>query len=296
LFSQFRISPQLYTKIYDSIVNKAKHIDQATKYTGLALAHGMQGDDYLSYFLNASNHEANTPLDMITYHHYAFPSYNDTKMHNYVFYSTQQFLDSVIRLEKIRKQLAPNTKVNIEEFGIIVGTGRETSPPPLPKEYWNMAAAQYGYAYAWLSNLGGVDALGMSQFVGYPGNFPSLPMIDGVDGKVNARYWALRIIIAHLGPDHGKRSVNVMYSASSQADNVYSTAFITRNTSGMKKKLLLVNKGIDAVNVHIDGINNGSIEYVDLRTGDKGVPKVERITGNMVTLGGFAVAVIILAH
>ena len=40
-----------------------------------------------------------------------------------------------------------------------------------PLIYWNAAAAQYAYIYGTLAAMN-IDYLGMSQFVGYPTQFP----------------------------------------------------------------------------------------------------------------------------
>jgi hypothetical protein len=290
-----RISPQYYTQIYDAVVGAVQEINPDQKFIGLSLAHGVANGDYLKYFLNSANHKPGIPLDMIAYHHYSFPQYNDTDMWGTILKSTQQFLDGVVELEKIRLELSPHTLLNIEEFGIIVGTGKEFHPPPLPKEYWNFAATQYGYAFAWLSNLGNVHALGMSQFVGYPGNFPSLPMIDWQDGQVNARYWALRMIIDHLGPSGGQRKIHIVKTTSSNAGEVYSAGFITHHTSQHpQRKLLLTNLTPSTVTVYVAGVSGGELFYVDVRTGAKGKPAHERIQGDRVSLGGYAVAVVVL--
>jgi len=292
---EHQLSPEYYTQIYDAVVGAIHQIDPTMKFIGLSLAHGIDGAPYLQYFLNASNHQPGIPLDLIAYHHYSFPQYNDTDMWGTVLNTTQQFLNAVVELEQIRKNLSPNTLLDIEEFGIIVGTGRETNPPPLPETYWNFAAVQYGYGFAFLSNLGGVRGLGMSQFVGYPGNFPSLPMIDWRNGKVNARYWALSIIIDHLGPAHGTRTVNVVDSLSSDNTVIYPAAFITQSAGeSPRRKLLLINLKGDMVNVNIDSINGGQLVYVDTRTGAEGEPVAVPIQANTITLGGFAVAIVTL--
>jgi len=280
-------------------VSSIHQIAPKVKFIGISLAHGIDPvatPEYLRYFLNSSNHKTGVPLDMIAYHHYAFPKYNDSDMWGSVLNSTKQFLNQVIINERIRKELAPDTQLNIEEFGTIVGTGRETNPPPLPDSYWNSQAVQYGYAFAFLSNLGGVHALGMSQFVGYPGNFPSLPMIDWKDGKVNARYWALRILVEELGLAHGKRKINVVKSSSSNSDIVYTAAFNTTRNNISKRKVLLINLVEDNVIIHIEGMKGGQIVYVDTRTGAKGEPVYEAIARNSILIGGYAVAIVTYPH
>ena len=55
------------------------------------------------------------------------------------------------------------------------------------------AACEYAYMFMELSKLG-IDYIGESQLVGYPGvtsnttQFPDVTMIDWTNGKPNARY------------------------------------------------------------------------------------------------------------
>jgi hypothetical protein len=72
------LSPQQYTKLYDVVVNSIKSVSPDTKFVGLALGLPMSDyPDYFQYFLNKSNHQSGTPLDMISYHFYAAPDEKD---------------------------------------------------------------------------------------------------------------------------------------------------------------------------------------------------------------------------
>ena len=61
-----------------------------------------------------------------------------------------------------------------------------------------MAAAQFGFVYSELADLG-VYGMAASQLTGYPGNAASISMLDWTNGLGNAWFWVLKMFIDTLG-------------------------------------------------------------------------------------------------
>ena len=122
--------------------------------------------DWYRYFLNQSNHAADIPLDMISYHFYAIGG-SRTDPHDWESFFTQldTFTFEVEQIEEIRKSLSPQTRTTIDELGVILPDDNNPAAPMFPPVYWNAAAAFYAYAWARLSRYG-IDVVGHSQLVG----------------------------------------------------------------------------------------------------------------------------------
>lgn len=99
------------------------------------------------------------------------------------FTQADAFIADVRKIELIRKSLAPHTKTDIDEIGllhsllitftdmrmtgVILPDDNVENPVPIPEPYWNAAGGMYAYLVGQLSLLG-IDVLGESQLVGYP--------------------------------------------------------------------------------------------------------------------------------
>src|SRR5208283_787725 len=125
------------------------------------------------------------------------------------------FLDSVRSIETVRKQLAPQTKTDIDELGSILPTDNTPadSVPP-PAAYWNLSGALYAYLYLQLARLQ-IYIVGESQLVGYPSQFPSVSMMDWTTNQPNARFWVLKLIKDSFHP--GDKLVETTVSSSDLA-------------------------------------------------------------------------------
>jgi hypothetical protein len=152
------MTPQLYAGIYDAIVGAVKKVTPKTKFVGM----GQKA--WFPYFLNHSNHKSDIPLDVISYHFYAFSKNTDTfdAMEVGFFQQADIFLDSVKSIETIRKSYSPDTQTMINEIGSM-----HENATDIPKEYWNLSGALYAYIFAHLSSIG-IEFAGESQLVGYP--------------------------------------------------------------------------------------------------------------------------------
>ena len=194
-------TPQQYTERYDDIVAGIRAVSPKTKFMGMALAMPSRVPDYFEYFLNPKNHKPRIPIDYISYHFYASPSADQTISDwQYTFFDQADgFLNTVRYAEAIRKRLSPETKVDLDELGVILadGIGKVDAQHPFkpyPDAYWNLAGAMYAYIYIETARMQ-IDIVGESQLVGYPTQFPSVSMMDWNNGKPNARFWVLKLIV-----------------------------------------------------------------------------------------------------
>ena len=234
-------TPELYTQRYDAIVSAIHAVSPETKFVGLALAQPSNDPKWFEYFLDASHHKPGIPLDYISYHFYATPTLDqDINDWQFTFFDqADRFLATTRYIEAIRKRLAPNTKTDTDELGVILATdGLEIAaskalPNRIPSAYWAGAGALYAYLYIELTKLG-IDVIGESQLVGYPSQFPSVSMMDWTNGKPNARYWVLKLIKDNFHP--GDQLVETKLGP--DTSDVSAQALVT--PSG--RKLLLVNK------------------------------------------------------
>lgn len=280
---EHRISVQLYTKMYDAIVGELKKISPQTKFVGLSLAH-VRDPQYFEYFLNAKNHKPGIPLEGISYHHYSRPSWAQQEIdaYQYTFFeSAESFLDKVRYIENIRKRLAPQVFTQINEIGVILRSARESGP--IHDNYWNLAGALYAYIFLELTKIG-IDVAGESQLVGYPTQFPDVSMMNWENGNPNARYWVLRLLKENFGPG------DVLVNTTCKGKGGHIAAQGIKTKQG--QKILLINKHHTAAQVLLPAeVKNSILKQVDVNTREN-PPSPTRLTGNMITLQPFSVAVV----
>jgi hypothetical protein len=236
---EHKMSPRLYTAIYDTVVAAIHKVSPETKFVALALANPSGDPAMFEYFLNPKNHKRRIPLDMISYHFYAVPSSDETpEIQQHTFFDqADRFLVTVRYIEQIRKRLSPSTKTDTNELGVISADDLMQGAPghvvqPIPDSYWHLAGSLYAYLFGELTELG-IDVAGESQLVGYPTQFPSVSMVDWNTGAPNARYRVLELLTNNFGP--GDKIV----TADSGSPYIYALGFIARDGT---RKLLLVNK------------------------------------------------------
>jgi hypothetical protein len=276
---EHRISPQVYTRLYDAIVTEMHKVSPETRFVGISVAYETN-PEWFDYFLNPANHRPGIPLDAISYHFYGRPTIEDLPIENYqysFFDQANAFLDRVRYIEAIRKRLSPKTMTQINEIGNILKD--HDYKGVIPPTYWNLAGAMYAYVYLELTKLG-IDVAGESQLVGYPTQFPDVSMMNWTNGKPNARYWVLKLLHDNLGPGDELKSTSLA------SQRVAAQAFVTKKG----KKLLLINKYDKAVSLKLPG-GATRITSVDETTGDN--PAAEKaITGNEVELRPFSVSIV----
>ena len=277
--AEHNTTPEQYTARYDAIAGAIHKVSPKTKFIGLAMAWANRFN-YYEYFLNPKNHRPGIPLDMISYHFYANPG-NGTNASNpsawHFCEQADKFLDTVRRIESIRRRLNPSTKTDIDELGVIAPDESWKNQPI----YWNAAGAMFAYFYAELSKLG-IEYIGESQLVGYPTQYPSVSMVNWETGQPNARFRVLELLKNNFGPG------DQLVATQTTRPEVAAQGYLTRTG----RKLLLINKENAPVGVNLpSAAANARVEVVDLTTGENPARR-GLVSGTQVMLAPFAVAVI----
>jgi len=285
---EHQMTPQVYTRVYDAIVEAIGRVDPRIKFVGLAL--GGTSKEYFEYFLNQKNHKPGIPIDMISYHFYAGPTPDQTPdVMQYTYWDqADHFLEVVEYIQNIRARLSRETQTTIDEVGSISADDLDQDKPghvtkPIPNSYWNLCGGLYAYLYSELAKRG-IEGVGESALAQLPTFFPSVTMLDWNTGQPNARYWVLKVLHDNFGP--GDR----LAETSASLPYVYAQGFI--GTDG-KRKILLVNKRDRPFEVLIPGSAGATEDYVDQTTGYQ-PPASVRLMGDTVHLRGLAVAVVTL--
>lgn len=283
------LSIDTYIRLYDKVSAAVRQVSPETRFVGMSLAEPTRSPESFERFLNPANHAPGTPLDAISYHFYAVPEPGESdEVQQYTFFTrADAFLNSVRYIESIRKRLSPGTETQINEVGCIaagdLGQGPDSMTRVPSAQYWNLCGAMFAYLYAGLAEQG-IDAVGASQLVGYPTQFPSVSLLDWNTGLPNARYRVLELLHKNFGP--GDRPVKVSYKSS----DVFVAAYVSGTG---EKKILLVNKRNHDAVVQLAGLSGATEEDVDVRTGG-GTIASRRLNADQVSLGPFAVSVVTL--
>jgi hypothetical protein len=280
------LSPQLYTELYDAIVTEIGKVSPQTKFVGVAQATPGSAK-YFTYFLDPANHAAGVPIDMISYHFYAHTTAADTPATygNTGFPRADTFLSVVDQIEAARLQFAPHVRTTVDETGTIMDTAStQLDPAPIPNAYWNYSGAIYAYVFARLA-LKGIDVVNESQLVGYPGQYPSVSMVDWNTGLPNARYRVLQLLLEEMPPGSG------LVPATGTPDGYYLLGLI--NADEDVRKVLVVNKTDDQIAVPIAGVRGARARVVDQASAGGSI-RTDRVAGDEFTLGGYGVAVVTL--
>ena len=283
-------TPEQYTARYDAVARAIHAVSPDTKFMGLALAAPSDAPQFFEYFLNHQHHQPGIPLDYISYHFYASPAPGETiNDWQYTFFNqADRFLTTVRFVNQIRDRLSPETKTDTDELGVILPNDNNQVADAsgyvasIPKEYWNAAGALYAYLYVNLAKLG-VDAIGESQLVGYPSQYPSVSMIDWVNGKPNARYWVLKLIKDNFHP--GDKIVDTTGDPSA---GVTAQAFDT--ASG--RKLLLVNQRNKSIEVALPTATGQAQSFTVDEASGEDEPRHAAVSGPTIQLAPFAVTVV----
>lgn len=287
---EHQMTPEQYTARYDAVVSAIGRVAPAMKFVGISLAYPAKQPRFFEYFLNPKNHKPGIPLDMISYHFYAQPAPDQTPdTHPYTFFEqADRFVDVARYIESIRLRLSPDTRTTINEVGSIlpddINQGRK-GIVYRTSAYWNLSGAMFAYLYVQLAQLG-IDILGESQLVGFPGQFPSVTMIDWNTGQPNARYWVLKLLRDNFEPP-----VN-MVESSIDIPYVHAQAFVT---AGGERKLLLINKRDRNFDIELAGAGGAICSTVDQTTGSQPAA-ITKLDGDRLTLGGLGVAVVTMAR
>ncbi len=276
---EHHMSPETYTKLYDAVVTAMHKVQPDLKFVGMALAMPSQNPHFLEYFLDHKNHKPGIPLDFISYHFYAIPTPDQTaEIQGYTFFAQADgFLNTVRYVEEIRKRLSPDTRTTIDEIGAISADDLAQGEPghvtkPIPSSYWSLTGAMYAYLFGEMTRMG-IDVAGESQWN---------------TGNPNPRFRVLQVLHDNFGP--GDKVVGLGGDFFSRNPYVYAMPVITKNG---KKRVLLVNKSQNAMDVQLAGASGGQLEYADQTTGFDPAKKTY-VNSDKISLNGFSVAVITL--
>jgi hypothetical protein len=252
---------QQYVTEYDVIVSRLHPMDPAMKFVGLALAFPERNPDMVEYFLDHSHHQSGIPIDMVSYHFYAAPRFEQTvdSWQFSFFDQADRFLATMRYADAIRRRLSPDTKTAFDEIGTELPTDwhpdkPDEAGPPIPPIYWNASAAVFGYLFLESAKMG-IDVVNESQLVGFPSQFPSVTMLDWSTGGPNARFDALRLLI-RLAPPGGTMVATRVLPHDHDIDAL---AF----TEGAFRRLLIVNRRYRVIPVEVpDEFIHGLIHVV----------------------------------
>jgi len=273
-----------YTRIYDAITTRLHHVNGHLKFTGASLAVPDQGEEFFEYFLDHSHHAPNAHLDAISYHFYALekqPEAIETEAPKF-FAQADHFLETVNKIEAIRRRLSPATETQINETGCIAAGDQGEGPEKMSgngisPSYWNLCAATFAYVAGNLAKAG-IEVVGASQLMGHPGQYPSVSLLDWTMGLPNARYYALKLLIDNL-----KLGDRLADGGLNTAD-LYALPILTRDR---RRKVLFVNKTPHDVYVQFAGDTVQEQQYVDMTA--PGIQDRENVASNRFVLHAFAV-------
>ena len=232
--SEHQFQQDYYNKFYDAVTTAIHAVNPDIEFVGLALS--SRDSTWVESFLNADNHAAGTPLDWISYHFYASPGTDTTQNEAAAsFQQADQFFGQVQEMEAARIKYNPNAKTTIDELGTMDPQSTTTIVPgyEVPEEYWNWSGGIFAYCFSHLL-LMGIDVVGESQLVGYPGQYPSVSLVYYQDGTPTARLRTLQLLQSTFGP--GDKAVNT----TADETQYHAQAFISAKDG--KKRILLVNK------------------------------------------------------
>lgn len=258
-------TPQQYVTEYDAVVTRLHRIDPQMKFVGLALAFPERDPDMVEYFLDHSHHQPGVPIDMVSFHFYAAPRFEQSvDSWQYSFFDQADgFLATMRYADAVRRRLSPQTKTAFDEVGSELPTDwhpdkPNDAGPPIPPIYWNASAALFGYVYLESAKLG-IDVVNESQLVGFPSQFPSVTMLDWNTGAPNARFDALRLLVRYMPAGGTLVATRVL----PHDHDIDALAFM----EGTSRRLLIVNRRDRVIPVQVpDVFVHGAIHVVSAGT------------------------------
>jgi hypothetical protein len=282
------LSPEVYSKLYDAVVTAVHRVSPQTKFVSVSSSYVGGHPDMIDYFLDPRHHRPGISIDYISYHFYAVPGGEDPpSIYPYeCFDQADRFLEVVGYVETMRKRFSPKTGTMVDEIGTMLPTDWDQGKPgyvfkPIDPAYWNLSAAVYAYVFAGLARQG-IDVATESLIPGYPGQFPSIAILDWNTGAPNARYRALQIIVENLHP--GDKLVDTQISNG----GIVGQGFVSPDG---RHKLLIINKRNETFQLTSPEFKGAKLELVDQTT--RGNPAAtSTIDGDSITVGGLAVAVV----
>lgn len=293
-----RMSPEIYTRLYDAVVERLRPLDPEMRFIGLSLSHVHHDPEYFWHFLDPANHAPGIPLDAFSIHFYASPDIVNpfgpdgnppaSTWETTFFAQGEGFLEQVRLIASIARRLSPGTKILLNEIGTY-SSDIMNPDPVIPHEYWALSASWHTYLWARCLELD-IDLFGVAEFNGYPGMIPAVSLVDWETGEPNARYHATKLMVDHIRP--GDRLVPTTTGAPGYPDaRVHAQAVIGADG---RRRIVLVNKRNVPMHVEVgDCSRNSTLYSVDAST-PTGAPTAHAIGEGRVTLPAYASAVLVL--
>ena len=258
-------SPEMYNRLYDSVTTAIHRVSPDTEFVGMAATQLelLRGNyTFFETFLDADKHRPGTRLDWMSYHFYAQPSKgSDAEKAKASFAQADDFVEKVKAIDQIKRRIQPSIKTHLNEIGTFDPDGGTEIVPgyePSP-EYWVWSGGIYAYIFSQVSKIG-IEAIGESQLIGYPGQFPSVSMVNYTTGAPTARLRVLQLLQDNFGPG------DEILPTQSSGPSVHAQAY--RDTSG-KRKLLLINKSGNEVCIDARAFKlEGKACMVDVASGE----------------------------
>ena len=296
--------PVTYTAAFDAVVRGVRaHADpdKSIRFVGLSLPNIDDTDKLVSwatFFLNASNHAADTAdaLDFIGYH--AYPTNGgftpDANTFARMFDYADAFIAGVKRVDAVIAALSPSTRTVLDETGTDMdGVLAPGLPPPAnAPRYWVASAGYWAYMFARASNESATVAqVGASQLMDAPGQEPSVTLLDWSTGLGTARFWVIKLVLDSVALDDGIFATDVE-CAGADADALFAMAFATPDQN--VKHVLLINKRNAWATVTLGGGQCGAVRVIDEETGLNPARDDACGADGTVKLAPYATAVVLL--
>jgi len=278
--------------LYDVIVAAVKKVAPHMKFMGPVvgdIAHA----EYFTYFMDPKNHEPGIPLDMLSYHMFVLPDADEAAevMPYTVFQQADKFLIAAAYIDAIRRRFAPQALTDVVDIATMLPDPLAPKlTQPIPRSYWSLSGGMFAYLYGKLA-LMGVEVVGASELIDYPGIVAASTLVDWETGQPNARYWVTKLLRESFGP--GDRLIRPHPYNVLQPDpmpQIYAQEFVTKVGD---RRVLLVNKRNTTFSVRIPGATGGYERSVDQST--EASPAKRALSTDTVVLPGLAVAIITLA-
>jgi hypothetical protein len=196
-------------------------------------------------------------------------------------------------VEEIRKRVAPDTKVLVNEIydGDNSGVGPGNTVDRTTRS-WNLAASWFGYAVGRMAEMG-FEVVGQDQLAGGPApdNVAPVSCLDWTTGDPNAKYFSIQLMAAALGTGEKK------LFPSTNTSVIYALPF-QREDDG-RRRMIIASKVNRPVVLTMQGgwCDVGSARLVEAAAGvqEPGFQPVQerQVVGGTITLGAYALAAVV---
>lgn len=290
-----RMPPEVYTRLYDAVVQRLRTLDPDMRFVGLSLSHVHRDPEYFWHFLNPANHAPDISVDAFSYHFYASPEIvnpfgaegnaDHGTWRSTFFAQADAFVEHVAYIRSIANRLAPDAKTFLNEIGTYPADVMNAAPK-IPEHYWALSGSVHAYLWARVLPLG-IDLLGVAEFMDYPGMIPGTSLIDWESGEPNARYDVTKLLLDHFGPGDRLLETSAGYPGFPDA-RVHVQAMRTHDGS---RKLLMISKWDEPVHLDLTSVGAGVLEQIHTTTAGSAN---ERFAGGTLHLRPHATAVLTL--